>query len=248
MASAGSGSEIVALCATAAAVGAIHTLVGPDHYVPFAAMARAGGWSTTKTLRVTAACGVGHVAGSVAIGLFGLGLGTAVRRLEVIEGIRGDAAGWLLIAFGLGLLLRGLTRGCGDRSERHRHLDGTIHRHRCVSSPASDPASAFPPASAPAPGVGTSEWAPWMLFLLFVFGPCEPLVPLLVVPAAEADVLAVAGVVVAFAAATVGTMILAVMAIRSGIGLIGGAGFRRSADGLAGLALLLCGVAVKLGL
>jgi len=47
MATFGVGLEFVALCATAAGVGVIHTLLGPDHYLPFAAMARAGDWSTT---------------------------------------------------------------------------------------------------------------------------------------------------------------------------------------------------------
>jgi nickel/cobalt exporter len=58
-------ADLKTLCLSAISVGAIHTLLGPDHYVPLVAMARAGSWSRLKTLGVTAACGLGHVAGSV---------------------------------------------------------------------------------------------------------------------------------------------------------------------------------------
>ena len=38
------------LAATAAMIGVVHTLTGPDHYVPFVAMSRVGGWSLLRTL------------------------------------------------------------------------------------------------------------------------------------------------------------------------------------------------------
>ena len=108
MPDAGSPSESLALCLTAASIGAAHTLLGPDHYVPFVAMSRAGGWSTTKTLRVTAGCGMAHVAGSVAIGVVGPALGLAALGLEGLEAFRGDVAAWLLVGFGLAYLGWGL--------------------------------------------------------------------------------------------------------------------------------------------
>jgi len=48
--------QLVILALTAASLGFVHALLGPDHYLPFAFMARAGGWSRTKTLAVTLAC------------------------------------------------------------------------------------------------------------------------------------------------------------------------------------------------
>jgi nickel/cobalt exporter len=74
MSAAVAATETAALCLTAGSVAAMHTLLGPDHYVPFVAMARAGGWSTAKTLRVTLACGLGHLAGSVMLGIAGLAI------------------------------------------------------------------------------------------------------------------------------------------------------------------------------
>ena len=43
-----------ALLSTAAILGIVHTILGPDHYVPFVAMGRARGWSLGRTLGITA--------------------------------------------------------------------------------------------------------------------------------------------------------------------------------------------------
>jgi nickel/cobalt exporter len=206
------------LCTTALSVGAIHTLLGPDHYVPFAALSRAGGWTARKTLGVTVACGLGHVAGSVAIGAIGLLLGSVVLRFEAIESWRGDVAAWLLIGFGFVYLCWGAKRAV--RAASHVHA---------------------PPAAG-------SVWTPWLAFLVFVLGPCEPLIPLLMVPAARSDPGAVVAVVAAFTAATLGTMVLAVVALRHGLACVYLPVLRRFDDALAGLAILVCGVLVKVGL
>lgn len=208
--------EWFVLCATAISLGVIHTLLGPDHYLPFVAMSKAGEWPARKTLGVTIACGLGHVAGSVAIGLVGLVLGVAVMRLETLEAFRGDVAAWLLIGFGLAYLVSGLMRAI-------RHVP---HPH----------------------GHGASEWAPWLAFLVFAFGPCEPLIPLLMYPAAKASYGSVAAVVAAFTLATVGTMAVAVMAMRYGLASMHVPALGRYAHALAGLAIVMCGVLVKIGL
>ena len=57
-----------ALAAAAVTVGSLHTLA-PDHWIPFAALARARGWSSGRTLRVTLLCGFGHVTVSALLGL-----------------------------------------------------------------------------------------------------------------------------------------------------------------------------------
>jgi hypothetical protein len=45
----------------------IRTVLGPDHYLPFVAMARSGNWSRRKRLWGAVPCVAGHVTGSVAI-------------------------------------------------------------------------------------------------------------------------------------------------------------------------------------
>ena len=87
-------TTLLVLLATAASVGFVHTITGPDHYLPFVAMARIGRWSLAKTITVTLACGVGHVLSSVILGALGIALGLAVGSLEWFEGVRGNLAGW----------------------------------------------------------------------------------------------------------------------------------------------------------
>jgi ABC-type nickel/cobalt efflux system permease component RcnA len=240
-------TESLALCLTAIAVGAVHTLLGPDHYVPFVAMSRAGGWSVGKTLRVTAACGLAHVAGSVVIGLAGLALGLAVMRLEALEAFRGDLAAWLMIGFGLAYLIWGLVRAGRSHAPHdhlHVHADGTVHAHEHthdtphlhLHGPRASSATAVP------------VWSPWLLFLVFAFGPCEPLIPLLMVPAAKAGWWTVAAVALAFAGATIATMSVAVVVLRGGASFLPARGLARYAHALAGAAILACGVLITLGL
>jgi len=102
--------EILALSLTAASIGFFHTILGPDHYLPFVAMSQARGWSRLRTISLTIICGIGHVASSVVLGLLGAALGMAVSRLEAIESIRGDLAAWVLIAFGLVYFVWGIRR------------------------------------------------------------------------------------------------------------------------------------------
>ena len=84
--------DLTILAITAASIGVVHTLVGPDHYLPFVVLARARGWSLARTSVITLLCGVGHVAGSVVLGLVGIALGLAVSRLEAVEAWRADLA------------------------------------------------------------------------------------------------------------------------------------------------------------
>ncbi|MFM9024335.1 MAG: sulfite exporter TauE/SafE family protein [Planctomycetaceae bacterium] len=222
-------SELAALCATAVAIGAGHTILGPDHYVPFAAMARAGRWSAAHTVAVTTACGLGHVAGSVVIGLVGIAAGTALTRIEGLEGLRGDVAAWLLVGTGLAYAAWGFVQAV------RRRLDGHSHLHAHVQQAAAGTATA-------------SVWAPWAMFLVFLFGPCEPLVPLLMYPAATVSPLAVVAVAAAFAAATVATMVAAVLALRAGCHAVRAPRLERYGHALAGLAVAACGLLVVAGL
>ena len=52
--------EVLLLLGAAVSVAFVHTVAGPDHYLPFVAMARAGSWSRARTIWITALCGLGH--------------------------------------------------------------------------------------------------------------------------------------------------------------------------------------------
>jgi sulfite exporter TauE/SafE len=233
---------LITLYIAALSVGLIHTVLGPDHYLPFVAMARAGRWSLRKTTWVTVLCGVGHVTGSVLVGLLGVLLGISVARLEAFEAARGDLAGWLLLGFGLALLVWGIVAAVRNRSHSHLHVhsNGTVHQHHHQHRAAHAHVHAAPAAE-------RTVFGPWMLFLIFVFGPCEPLIPILMYPAAKGSLWHVAGVSVVFGLATVATMTGLVLAGYAGAPRLNWGLFERYGGALAGLVVTLCGAAVLIG-
>lgn len=95
------------LIITAALIGSIHTLA-PDHWVPFAVLARARGWSAARTARTTFLCGFGHVTVSAALGIGALVLG--LKAVHAMGSRLESYATVLLIAFGLAYMLWGFWR------------------------------------------------------------------------------------------------------------------------------------------
>ena len=87
--------ELFLLLITTISIAFIHTLTGPDHYLPFIVIAKAKKWSLTKTAWFTALCGVGHVGSSIILGLIGIALGIALGKLEFVEGIRGSIISYI---------------------------------------------------------------------------------------------------------------------------------------------------------
>jgi nickel/cobalt exporter len=106
------------LVAAALTVGSIHT-VAPDHWMPFAVLARAERWSARRTAIVTALCGLGHVTTSVALGMLAVTFG---RELLETFGRRLDrVAGLLLVGFGVAYAIWALHRRMRDRAHAHAH-------------------------------------------------------------------------------------------------------------------------------
>jgi len=203
------------LSITAASIGFLHTVFGPDHYLPFVVMSRSGKWSNLKTISITLLCGIGHVLSSVVIGLIGIAFGIAVSRLEAIESIRGDFAAWALIAFGLVYMIWGIKRAI--QKKHHTHL----HRPKSKSM------------------------TPWVLFTIFILGPCEPLIPILMYPAAENNVTGAFLVAGIFSVVTMSTMIAMVMALRFGLVSLPLAKMERFIHAIAGGTILVCGISIK---
>ena len=223
------------LLGTTATVAVIHTVLGVDHSLPFVVLARARGWTLGHTVAITALCGAGHVASSVLIGVFGVAIAATFDSLVWIESARAELAAALLIGFGLAYAawagwgsLRGITH-----SHLHAHADGIVHDH---------PHDHHVEHMHPHPvGASLTQWA---LFMIFVFGPCEPLIPLMIVPAMSQSWMLVAAVVGVFGALTIGTMVAAVILGYRGLHLIDSLQIARHADVLAGLVVAASGAAV----
>jgi hypothetical protein len=205
-----------ALAATAAGVGALHS-IAPDHWVPFIALARARGWSASRTAQVTLLCGFGHVTVSVALGALALVFG---RELLEAFGARLESlAGILLVGFGLAYGLWGLRRAVGARLHGHEHAHFD-HVH--------DPSRA----------------SVLGLFVLFSADPCVRLIPIMIA-AAPLGWPRILALILVYEVATLGAMAALVLGARAGAfrGLRA-AWLDRYGDALAGGLIVATGAAV----
>ncbi len=229
------------LVGTAATIAFLHTLIGVDHSLPFVVLGRTRGWSLGKLWRVTLLCGVAHVLSSVVIGAIGLGLGVALDRLEWIEAARGGLAVWLLIGLGLAYAVWGLYRARRRRPHHHAHVhhDGIVHSHH------HDHRGEHGHLHGEAERKATTATVA-MLFVVFLLGPCEALIPLLMVPAAAHSWAVVALVAVVFGLVTVATMLALVTIGHFGLRWRGSAAIERHMTTVAGLAIAASGIAIKL--
>ncbi len=229
-------SEAQLLVATAASIAFLHTILGPDHYLVFTAMGKARRWTLGKTLGVTLFCGVGHVLGSVLLGAVGLLLGAQLASLVNIEGMRGDIAAWALLAFGLVYFAWGMRQAFRNRTHAHAHSHGDIvhshaHDHHGEHTHVHDTA-------------GERSITPWLLFIIFVLGPCEALIPLFMYPAAQQSAMLVLIVATVFGLVTLATMLVGVTLTTLGLNRIKLPSLQRFAHAIAGGSIVLCGSAI----
>ncbi len=230
-------TEAQILITTAASIAFLHTILGPDHYLVFTAMGRARDWSLAKTLRITLVCGIGHVFGSIVIGAVGILLGTQLVALVEIEGMRGNFAGWALLAFGLMYFAWGLRKA--GRSHRHSHIhvhDDVVHDHEHDHH--TDHAHVHEK------GAG-NPITPWAMFIIFVLGPCEALIPLFMYPAAQQSAGLVVAVASIFGVVTLATMLVCVAATSIGLEKLKLPSTGRYAHAVAGASVVLCGAAIS---
>ena len=230
---------MIYLLTTAVTIGVGHTLMGPDHYLPFIVMGKARNWSAMKTALITLACGLGHVASSVILGLIGIAAGLALHVLELTESIRGEYAAWLLTAFGLLYCVWGIRRAILNKPHTHKHTHAGVehthdHTHHNEHAHPHD--------------TDNKSMTPWVLFTIFVFGPCEPLIPILMYPAAAESLWSVVLVASVYAVATIATMMTVVMLATLGMNSLPVGRMQRYSHALAGAVVFLCGVAIHMGL
>ncbi len=230
-------SESTILFLTAASIGFFHTLLGPDHYLPFVAMSRVRGWNHAKTLWIVMLCGLGHIASSVFLGFIGIAAGISVKQLQIIDSFRGNVAAWALIAFGLVYSAWGIRKVFRGKQHNHAHIhtSGKIHFHEHAHTDEHLHVHA---------GENRSL-TPWVLFTIFFFGPCEPLIPILMYPAARQNLSQVIAVTSIFGIVTIATMLGFVFAINSGFDLFPSSRLEKYNHALAGATILLCGIAIQ---
>jgi nickel/cobalt exporter len=229
--------EVTVLMLSTAGVAILHTLAGPDHYLPFIVMGRARRWSAARTVFWTTLCGLGHVGSSVVLAITGVLLGYGLERVQFIEEWRGNLAAWAMIAFGVVYLAWGLKRAARGRGHSHAHAHDTgshVHAH------SHDAAHAHPHGETEG-----FKLTPWVLFTIFIFGPCEPMIPLVMYPAAQHSWPEVWRVVLVFSVLTIGSMLVVVLLALKGISLLPTRRLERYNHAVAGGTILLAGCAIQ---
>lgn len=230
-------NDLSIITLTAASLGFIHTVLGPDHYLPFIVMSRARNWSVFKTGWITVLCGIGHVGSSVLLGFIGLTAGFGIARLEGIESFRGDLAAWLFILFGAGYTVWGFYRLYRKKPHQHIHShgNGSVHLHEHTHLDEHD-------------HVHSKNITPWVLFTIFVLGPCESVIPLLMYPAASHSTWGIVMVALVFASATILTMLVIVLLASYGFRMVRLGKLERYTHVIAGATILLSGMGILLGM
>lgn len=232
--------EILLLCGSAATIAFVHTLLGPDHYLPFVALAKSRGWSLGKALRTTLLCGSGHIVGSVVLGFVGIYASIQLNALEWIEGFRGDLAAWALISFGLVYLAWGLRKAYRGRPHTHWHSHGGsrhCHEHNHLHDHSH-------PHDADNHDGRKRSLAGWGIFIVFVLGPCEPLIPILMFPAAKESLAGLLAVTLMFSLVTVLTMLVVVAISVRGLQSVRLPRMERYSEVIAGGTITMCGLSI----
>jgi len=224
-------TELGILIITAITIACLHTLTGPDHYLPFIALAKARNWSFPRTIYWVVLCGCGHVCSSVLLGLGGVFIGWSLSRIEWLESVRGGIAGWALLIFGVIYLIYGLVRANQNRA--HKHFDiydgGAVyvyeHQHGEVVNPQD-----------------RHVVTPWVMFIIFLLGPCEPMIPLLSFPAAKSSWWGMGLLIAVYTVFTLATMLIMVLLGYYGISYLQTEKLERYMHALGGGTIVLCGV------
>jgi len=230
-------NSLTLLSITAVSIAFVHTLLGPDHYLPFIVLSEAKKWTVKRTMFITFLCGAGHVLSSVVLGLVGIAVGLSVNKLVNVESIRGNIAGWLFIAFGLIYMIISIRNLFKKKrhSHSHFHLDKQSHihdhDHHLEHSHVHE--------------TDAAKTTPWILFLIFIFGPCEPLIPILMYPAAENNISGSVIVSVLFSAVTIATMMSIVLAFKLGFSRINLKPVEKYSNIIAGVMILISGIAIQ---
>jgi sulfite exporter TauE/SafE len=224
-------TELQMLIFTAITISCLHTVTGPDHYIPFIALSRARDWSVARTVLWTLLCGLAHVGSSVLLGVLGIGFGWSLSKISGLENLRGGIAGWALLTFGLLYTIWGIRRAVQNKVHKHFDIydDGDIyvyeHQHGEVISPQEK-----------------RKVTPWIMLLIFGLGPCEPLIPLLTYPAAQHSAYGMVILVIIFTLFTLLTMITMVLLGYYGFSFLKTGRLEKYVHALGGFTIFICGV------
>ena len=162
-------TEVFILISTATSIAAVHTFVGPDHYLPFIVLAKSKNWSLFKTLNITFICGLGHLSSSILLVFLGATFGWSMAKVFHLESVRGGLAAWLWLILGLLYTIWAISKMINNKT--HKHFETTEDGEVYIYQHNHDQKIVLQK--------NKFKINTWVLFIVFVLGPCEPLIPLL---------------------------------------------------------------------
>jgi hypothetical protein len=83
---------------------------------------------------------------------------------------------------------------------------------------------------------------PWVMFIIFVLGPCEPMIPLLYFPAAQNSWWGMVILIIVYTVCTLATMLLMVLLGYFGFAFAGTQKLERYVHVLGGATITICGI------
>ena len=140
-----------------------------------------------------------------------------MQKIEWLEGFRGNLAAWAFIAFGLAYAVWGLKHVFKPSNKKVKE-DGDTP---------------------------STKVTPWVLFIIFVLGPCEVLIPVLMYPAANESLGALLTVTGVFGGTTLATMMGAVFLASYGLSFISIKPLEKYTHTIAGMVIFLSGMAIQ---
>ncbi len=231
--------DVFLLYTSVVGIAFMHALLGPDHFLPFVALGKARDWSVRKLSVVTLGFGLAHTLGTVLIALIGIQFGASLKSLMGIENFRGNIAAWALVIVGFSYMVWGIKRAYKNKPHSHWHVhangEGHAHTHNHHKEH-----SHLHEAKENA----KFSYMPYALFIIFIFGPCEPLIPLLMFSAESYGALTTTALVGVFIAVTLGVMLTLVLLISKGLDFVPAKSLTRFNHALSGGTIGLCGVAI----
>jgi ABC-type nickel/cobalt efflux system permease component RcnA len=165
-------------------------------------------------------------------------MGIAVTKLTDVESYRGSIAAWLLISFGFGYFIWGVRRVIKNKPHTHLHLHGNGSTHYHTHAHREEHSHVHQEES-------KKNLTPWILFTIFVFGPCEPLIPILMYPAAKESISGLIFVASVFGGVTILTMMTIIIASSFGISFMPLGKMEKYSHALAGAVICLSGLAIQ---
>jgi len=163
--------------------------------------------------------------------LGGVALGFSLSKINWLEDIRGGLAAWALFIFGLMLLVFGLYRAYKNSTHKHFDIyesgDVYVYEHNHNQGP-------IMPTE-------KKKVTPWVMFIIFLLGPCEPMIPLLTYPAILDSTYGIILITVVFLFFTLLMMVLMVILGYYGYSLIKTEFLEKYINAIAGGTIAICG-------